>query len=419
MEGMNRNYTQFSCFDPVMHRYAICLLTILLLSSCAGNDGTGDTVAIPDKAIPVIYADYVLIKGSVELTPAFLLLDTGAEDLLLDSLFKSENHLDYDDFFNATITGIGNSKRSIIVITDTVNFSLGDKKYQAAPVPVLNIKPIGGDIIDGLLGHLCFSGEVLEVNYEKKYINIYSSIDSVDLSNFRRVAFRRSGNFCLVPASIRINDSLTISGEFVIDTGSPTSTISGTVADSYRLDSVVTEKVRYYTMYGGIGGESSSWDFICDSVRIASFGLSKANMAFSLDESGVLADGEYMGIIGNNILDRFDVLFDFENRYLYLRPNHSFDKPYVFDRLGFTWVDRYRTKGVWIVSGITENSPAEREGLKIDDRIISVNNTAVSEIPFEDQNDFFKKIRHLKMDIVRGRDTISVNFKLAPILGPG
>jgi len=358
----------------------------------------------------------VLVKGEVEEVPANLLLDTGAEDLLLDSLFKSNSRLDFENFFSAKITGIGNSYQEIIVITDSVNMSIGKRNYMVAPVPVLNLKPVGGDIIDGLLGTVCFTGEVLELNYVQKYINVYPSVDSLDLDGYTKLAFRKYGNFCLLPARIRINDSLVIEGEFIFDTGSPTSTISGAVAYSNDMGKTVSPKVRYYTDYGGIGGESSSWDFISDSVRIGSYALPHVNLAFSLDESGILSDGDYLGIIGNNILDRFHLFFDFHNNNLYLKPNSRFDEPYLFDRLGFTWIDRCMTSGAWIITGLTENSPAESVGLRIDDRIVKVNSIPVENIPLEEQNDFFKQAEKVRMDVVRGGETLSIGFDLAPIL---
>jgi len=398
-----------------MRLLAVICLASLVLTNC-GQAGPDRKLSLPGNAVPIIYADYILVKGSVENVPAHLLLDTGADDLLLDSVYKSNSKLDFENFFTARITGIGNSYQSIIVITDTVDMSVGNRLFHATPVPVLNLKPIGGDIIDGLLGTVCFKGEVLEVNYERKYIRVYNSTDSIDLQGYTGFGFHKSGNFCLVQAAIRINDTLFISGDFIFDTGSPTSTISGSVAALEKLDMAVDEKVRYYTKYGGIGGESSSWEFICDSVNIGPFGFEGVNMAFSLDEAGVLSEGDNLGIIGNNILDRFTLIFDFQNNILYMKPNHSYRDPYVFDRLGFSWVDRVQTSGTWIVTGLTEDSPAENTGLKIDDRIITVNDVPVEEIPFEEQNEFFRKTKRLEMSIVRGDETLSVGFKLNPIL---
>jgi len=384
----------------------------------AESDDPAQKVTLPPTAVPIIYADYVLVQGTIENIPARLLLDTGAEDLLLDSLFKSNSRLDYEHFFPASITGIGNSSQKIIIITDPVRIGLGSDTFRATPVPVLNIKPIGGDIIDGLLGKAFFSDAVLELDYDQRYINILPDLDSFDLASYQKVGIRRTGNFCCAPVTIRISEREVIRGDFILDTGSPTSTIASSTAFQNKLDSVVEEKVRYYTEYGGIGGESSSFEFITEAVSLADFVLTDVNMSFSLDEEGVLSEGDYLGIIGNNILDRFDLLFDFENNYLYLRPNSSYGEPYVFDRLGFTWVDRCRSQGSWIVSGLTESSRAEQEGLMINDRITHVNGTPVEQIPFEEQNDFFRKQKKVKLVVMRGGEELTIRFTPAPILLP-
>lgn len=403
------------------HRVLI-ITAILVTTACksmSGGEGPDRRTVIPAGAVPVIYSDYILVKGEVEKVPANLLLDTGADELLLDSLFKSTNRIEYENFYQANITGIGTGSQRIVVITDSVVFSLSGQDYRARPVPVLNIKPAGGDIIDGLLGKSFFEEEVLEVNYADRYISIHDSIGAADISGCTSLPVHRIGHYVCVPVVITIRGGVNISGDFILDTGSPTSSISGKAAADNRLDSLIPEKVRYYTEYGGIGGESSSWDFIADSLQLGNCRLQNVNMSFSLDESGILAGGEYLGIIGNDVLDRFDLFFDFGEDRLYFRPNVTFSEPYVFDRMGFTWVDRCQTRGGWIVTGLTENSKAEMAGLMINDRIITVNGKPVSGIPFEDQSDYFKNTRTLQLGVDRAGQPLTFRFRLAPILRPG
>ncbi|MFZ5940199.1 MAG: aspartyl protease family protein [Bacteroidota bacterium] len=404
-------------------KHRILLISAILVTtacnSMTGGEDSGRKGIIPPGAVPVIYSDYVLVQGEVENVPASLLLDTGADELLLDSLFKSSNRIEYENFYHANITGIGTGSQRIIVITDSVQFTLSGKDYRAKPVPVLNIKPAGGDIIDGLLGKGFFRKEVLEVNYEDRYIAIHESIDSAGIGGCASLPVHRIGHYICVQVEIAIRGGELVSGDFILDTGSPTSSISGKAAADMHLDSLIREKVRYYTEYGGIGGESSSWDFIADSLRLGDCRLRNVNMSFSLDESGILAGGEYLGIIGNDVLDRFDLYFDFKGDRLYFRPNGTFTEAYEFDRMGFTWVDRCQTMGGWIVTGLTESSAAEKAGLMINDRILTVNRKPVGEIPFEDQGDYFKNTRSLVVSVDREGETLTFRFRLAPILRPG
>lgn len=80
------------------------------------------------------------------------------------------------------------------------------------------------------------------------------------------------------------------------------------------------------------------------------------------------------------------------------------------------YVDRNRTLGFWNVTGIYENSLAEKSGLKIDDKIIKVNGTPISEFDMEIQENMFQNMETIKLTIKR-KDTIKeIKFALKPVL---
>jgi len=139
-------------------------------------------------------------------------------------------------------------------------------------------------------------------------------------------------------------------------------------------------------------------------------------MSYSIDEAGLLSDDKYYGIIGNNILERFDVIFDFKNSNVYFKPNKNFNNAFAHDKFGFLYVDRFKTMKSWIVTGLFENSSAEKSGLKIDDRIISVNNIPVEKINYKQQKSCFMKINNLKLSVLRNEKIEQIEFKLNALL---
>ncbi|MCX6302781.1 MAG: aspartyl protease family protein [Bacteroidia bacterium] len=406
-----------------MRQIIIIGVAIILLSGCKNlsgkegkDDSIADSIALPKNAVPIVYVDYIYIKGNVDSVQGNFLLDTGGDNLYIDSIFHNTNNFKYNNSYQTKIYGIGNAFQKITIIKDSVSFTFGNFIYRTSLVPVLKLKPVGGDYIDGLIGTRYFLQSVLEINYAKEYINIFKTIDSTDISDYQIVPMGKHGHNFYVPLIVKINDSTTITGNFHIDTGTPFSTFTSYVAKTYNLTDKIERKVRYYTKYGGVGGESSGYDFIADSVQISDYRLENVNMSYSADWSGVLASEGYSGILGSNILDRFDIIFDFRNSNLYLKPNKKFNEPYIFDRLGFSYVDRCKTMGGWIVASLTENSAAEKQGLRIDDKIISVNNTPVEEIPYETQEAFFKKTDQAKFVVIRADSLKTIEFGLAPLL---
>lgn len=401
----------------------LLILTIILLSACnnssnkeSKDDAIIESVTIPENVIPIIYTGHIFVKGEVDSLKGNFIFDTGSNILLLDSIYFSYNDIKYNISDDDKISGIGNGYQKITAIDNSLNFWIGKKKYYTLYTPIVQLKQICGDFADGIIGTDFFSLKTVEINYENKYINIYNSIDSVDVSDYKIIPIEKINNFFCIPLTIKINEKSTIKGKFIIDTGCNVSIINSPVAKKNEFDEKINPKIRNYTKHGGLGGQSECFYFIADSLKISNFNFSDVNMCYSEDSAGLSASGEYSGILGNNILDRFDLLFDFKNCKLYLKPNESFDSPFTIYRLGFLYVDRCITKGGWIVTGIYENSAAERQGLKIDDKIISVNEIPVEKIPLETQKDFFKKLGKVKLVVKRADSLKNIEFELVPLL---
>lgn len=388
------------------------LIVVLLFYSCTQK------VERPKNSIPIIYADYIFIEGNVDSIKGNFLLDTGADNLYIDNVFYEENDFRYTDLGNIEVRGIGNSIKKIPLINDSVNFFFGKYDYHTSNVPILELKPIGGDFIDGLFGIYFFKKNVLEINYTKNYMQVFMHIDSaksINFTEYSQIQMLQVEDFFCIPLTFKLNDTNRITGNFFIDLGMPITTVTNSFAKKYNFEKNIERKVQYYTKYGGIGGESAGYDFISDSLTIGNFLLEEINMSYSLDEGGFLSEGEYIGILGNNILDKFDLIFDFDSKYLYIKPNKNFYEQFVFDKLGFTYVDRFKTKGAWIVTGLTKNSEAEKK-LEIDDKIVSINGIPVEEIGILEQKKYFKTIDKAKISIKKGNKIKTVEINLTPLL---
>ncbi len=88
--------------------------------------------------------------------------------------------------------------------------------------------------------------------------------------------------------------------------------------------------------------------------------------------SGSFADARFGGILGGDILERFDVTLDLERNLIYLRPDARFQT----DANEFVSVGIQFAKaedGVFSVASVWKPSPAEEAGVEAGDRIRSVN----------------------------------------------
>lgn len=394
----------------------LTLISILILFTVASCSNKDEKKHIPNDAFPIVYRGHIYVQGEADTCKGNFVFDTGASNFYYDSTYYAGNNYHYTNFFTAKLPGAGTSVQTVEVIRDTVSFRFGDNLYQTKIVPILKLKPILGDFADGILGMEYFYGSVLEINYEHEYMRRFQNIDSVDVSTYTRIKLEKEGNRLFIPLKVQINDSISIEGNYQLDFGAGgNAALTSSAANEYNLLENIEEKIPYYTKYGGVGGESSSYWFRASSLQIADFVFDNVSISFSADKSGAMASNKHFGLLGNGIYERFNVIIDFTSNDFYIKPNSNFKDTFEFSKLGFSYVDRNQTMNAWIVTGLYSGCDAEKQGLKIDDKIIAVNGIDIHEISYESQKDFFEKSSKVTLTIRRADKTIDIQFKIESI----
>lgn len=402
-------------------RLLLCLLPALFFSCSTGQNGSDSTpvdepvttVKIPDGAVPIVYRRHLYIACQVDSAEANLIFDTGANNLYLDSTFFSQAELQYENLAQAQLPGAGNGMQHVPLILDTVTCSVFGDLYQTRYVPIFQLKPILGDYADGIIGLDHYDGKVLQISYQDQYFKVCDDVQEADVTGYSKVEMRRSENRLFVPASIQVDEDLTLEGELLLDLGSAGSiTLTSAAASKYKLGQQIRDKVRFFTIAGGVGGASSSYVFRATEAKVSDFTFEEPILSFSLDTAGALSRSTHMGLIGNEILDRFDLMIDFNNSVLYLKPNDRLNHPFSLSRHGFSFVDRSSTLGGWIVKGFYEDCDAWQKGLRPKDKIIAVDGLPVNQISYEQQRELFKTRDQIELAVKRGEEDHSFTIDL-------
>src|SRR5690606_37335420 len=79
------------------------------------------------------------------------------------------------------------------------------------------------------------------------------------------------------------------------------------------------------------------------------------------------------GNIGNGILKRFDVVFDYSRSRLFLRPNSVFKKPFEHDMSGMEFISFGKDYEQIMITRIEKGSAAAEAGLMEGDEILAIN----------------------------------------------
>ncbi|MDR2146956.1 MAG: PDZ domain-containing protein [Tannerella sp.] len=401
------------------------IITITILGCSGGSKSnvslqteTADTAAIPKDAIPIVYHDHIYFPSQVDSISGNFLFDTGADGLYLDSTFYATNRFRKFKFANGTLPGAGAGKpQKVLIIKDTVSFTIQNYDNNLSFIPVFLLKPILGDFADGIIGREPFLDKIMEINYFHEYIRLHNDVSAIDTSGYERISMKKERNRLFVPATIHINETVSIQEYLLLDLGSGGSIdITSPTADKYKLPEEITGKISYFTKYGGISGQSSSYYFRANSIEIGKYRLDNVTMRYTEDKSGALSSDKHAGLLGNEVLERFDIIIDFKKNDLYFKPNSNYGKPFDFSKLGFGYVDRNVTMDAWIVTGLFKGSNAEIAGLEIDDKIISINGIDIHDISLKKQSDFWKKTDKASLLIMRNGEEKRIEFDLKYVL---
>ena len=76
------------------------------------------------------------------------------------------------------------------------------------------------------------------------------------------------------------------------------------------------------------------------------------------------------GLIGNDILRRFNIIMNYEKRDIYITPNSHFNDPFDYSYPG---IELYMVNGKIVIGDVAKDSPAEKAGIQEGDQVIAIN----------------------------------------------
>ena len=168
----------------------------------------------------------------------------------------------------------------------------------------------------------------------------------------------------------------------------------------------------------GVNGKSEVLYSRIAELKIGPFSLREPVAGFSQAKAGALAQTEFAGILGAEILRRFRVIFDFSRERLILEPNCALAQPFRYDasgiRLRSTGEDLREYRGYRDWSKIRRPPSAKlREG----DRLIEIDGKPAKDVSLGEILDILKHDgeTHL-LNIQRGAQSFDVSLVLRPLI---
>jgi membrane-associated protease RseP (regulator of RpoE activity) len=356
----------------------------------------------------ILYYSHLYLESRINGKTAWLIFDTGSPYTCIDSTFVADSNLQYNRIVEGRMGGAGNNQETVRVILNELTYTVSGQEYVSNISPIIQLKPIVGDYADGILGIDNMGKKVITIDYLEEQMAFEDRLGNTE--GYTSIPIRYENNRIYVPLTIAIEEGKIIEGEGLIDLGSGGSVeLTSLIAQEYALKDI-TPQIRYSTAVGGIGGEASGCYFRAKSASVGGFTLNDIVMGFSYNTGGSLASKEYIGIVGNDFWEHFDMIIDLPGARLFLRPNAKFKTPFDSPVRGFSYTDRSRTLGCWVVNCLSEESNAEKAGLRNGDHIVAVNGRDVKGISLEERKNFFNGMTEITLTIQRDTETIEISF---------
>jgi hypothetical protein len=298
------------------------------------------------------------------------IFDTGCGGISLDSMTAKRLKL-VPHPSSSYIRGIAGMRQAEML--DGMRLQVGTVILDSVAMQVNNydiLTSVYGEQIDGVLGYTFFSRYLVRVDYDRSRIDIYTN----GPVNYPKGGYLLHPQLAGLPVMKgRLNDARDIDARFYFDTGAGLCLL---FSSEFTADSAVfgPKKKRPVRAEGaGFGGKKELQLTTLKNFSIGPFHFHQIPTYVFDDSYKVTNYPQLGGLIGNDLLRRFNLILNYARSEIYLVPNKSFNQPFDYSYSGVTIA---LIEGKIVVTDVMEDSPGEEAGFREGDVVLEVNGDA-------------------------------------------
>ena len=324
-------------------------------------------VSIPFQYINNFIILEVRMYGMI---PVHLIFDTGAEHVIL---FKREYtdllHVEYDK--RIPILGSDLSRKIHALITRNALLEINGLAPGTADLLVLeedyfDLEELVGYPIDGLLGGGFFRNLIINIDYRNQRLTLHNPNTFEKPDGFISLPIRIKTNKPYVDAETTLQDGSVVTVDLLVDTGAgvPLLLHNNSNAALHLPSHVIKGKLGM-----GLGGYIEGYIGRISKLSVGEVQFPGVLTSFQDIDTEWLVDKDRFrnGILGNQLLSRFCVYFDYIHSQMMMRPYKKRQEPFTMDRSGLIIFAYGVAFDQFIVRDVIPGSPAEEAGIMPDD----------------------------------------------------
>lgn len=301
------------------------------------------------------------------------ILDTGSGGISLDSS-TCEAYKLVGRKSDTTITGIGGKRKVSFIFNKTLHFpglELDSLNFHINNYEVLT--SVYGEKIDGIIGYNFFSRYVVRLDFDSHYVEVFTP---------GKMQYPNGGHtlhpaFTSLPIQYaQIRDARKMAHHFYFDTGAG---LCFLMSDRFAADSSILFKRRkpLLTQAEGMAGKVQMRLTVIKELKLGPYRFRNVPTYLYKDDYNVMSYPFSGGLLGNELLRRFNMTINYGEREIHLQPNSHFRE--LFD-YAYTGMAIYYVDGKILIEDIIDDSPSQKAGLRIGDEIFGVGNNLTQNI---------------------------------------
>jgi len=389
------------------------------------------------------------------------ILDTGVSSPILFNITQ-EDSVQINKVSPITLRGLGEGE-PIEALKSTENrFKIGGAVSNNQMLYVvldkdLNFSTSLGIPIHGIIGYDVFKDFIVEANYGKQHLKLYSPerYEYRETKKWETLPLTIIGKKAFVEGAVSKEDDTEIPVKLLVDTGS-----SDALWLFYDPEKGLEIPNQHYEDFlgKGLSGNIFGKRTKLKGLRIGNFRFHEAKAAFPYEESfyAIKDLGDRNGSVGGEVLKRFNIVFDYPNNKISLTKNANFKTPFQYNLAGIDLQHngvRYISESITdptgvvraengesfgnvqilmqnrtrlslvpeiVVSGIRAGSPAAEAGLKEGDVILAVNGKRIHDYKLQEILEMLNKRegKRVRVLIERYDKDVLYSFVLKDVFEP-
>ena len=347
------------------------------------------------------------VLGDIPDTLHFI-LDTGSGGISLDSTTCAYFSIKTTPS-DTIIKGMGLEHKVHFVFNQKLHFkglTVERLNFHVNDYEVLS--SVYGEKIDGIIGYSFFSRYIVKINFDSSMVEVYAPGE---------ISYPRGGTllkpaFTTLPIqNLTIRDGRKLNFNFFFDTGAG---LCFLMSEQFAKDSSVLMRKRktFQTQAEGMGGRLMMRLTVMKMIQIGHFRFRNVPTYLYTDEFNVTSYPFVGGLLGNDLLRRFNLTINYSKREIHLLPNSHFKEPFDY---AYTGLAIYYVDGAILVEDVVPGSPAHKAGIKKNDLIIGVDHNFTNNI-MQYKNILQSANEKIRVTISRDQQLMMLSIKPISIL---